>query len=252
MAVGVRAERLGVRYVLDRWHRPVTPVMAAVRRNCSESWALRGLDLTVGPGQAVALIGRNGAGKSTLLRVLAGVIAPDEGRAEVTGRVAALLTTTGGMALELSGRQNSVLLCMLLGLSREAAEEALPEIKRASELDGAFDSPLSTYSSGMRVRLAYSAIRHVAPDLLLLDEVRDSLDHEFMAATEEHARALRDRGGAVVVAGHDHDALRRICDEALLLESGRIVVRGPFDEVRERYLAGDSVTPNTGANAAPS
>jgi ABC-type polysaccharide/polyol phosphate transport system ATPase subunit len=237
----VRVEGLGVRFDFDRRSRVVTPALSRVRRIRQSAWGLRGVDLRLEPGAGLALVGPTGSGKTTLLRVLAGVMPPDEGSVEVQGRIGTMLATEFGLQALLTGRENSLLLGVLAGLSLAEARVRLNGIAHRSRLEGAFDRPIHTYSMGMRARLHLAALESVSADVLLLDEAFESLDHEFRGIVEVYGRELRERGGIVVAAGHDHTALERICAGAIWLERGHVRAEGEFREVIRAYRA--SVSP---------
>jgi ABC-type polysaccharide/polyol phosphate transport system ATPase subunit len=231
----VRLRGLGLRFDFDRRSRVVTSVLSRVRRIRATSWGLRGIDLHLEPGAGLALIGPTGSGKTSLLRVLAGVMPADEGQAEVSGRVGSLLATEVGLQALLTGREAAMLLGVLAGLSRSETQTAMKSLKERTRLGDAFDRPVYTYSEGMRARLHLAVIQEARPDVLLLDEVFEALDHEFRGIVEEHARHLRRRGGIVVAAGHDHHALQRICPRALWLDRGEVRAEGPFADVVAAY-----------------
>ena len=235
MNAWVRAEGVGVRFTFDRQQRSVTPALARLLPGCTESWGLRGADVSLGPGDTVALVGRNGAGKTSLLRVIAGIYSPDEGRLEVTGRVGSLLAVSGGLIPLLTGAENAELLSVLAGRSRAQARAAVPAIRARSGLGDAFDRPVLTYSQGMMARLGFAAIEESAPDILLLDEVHEALDWEFHDVLEARVRAVADAGGIAIAAGQDHAKLARLCRRALLLDRGRVVADGPFEEIVARH-----------------
>lgn len=232
----VVASSLGVRFQFDREQRPLTPGMAQLRRGVTETWALREVCFAVGPGEAVALIGPTGAGKSTLLRTIAGVYGPDEGTIELTGRVGTLLSTDAGLMASLTGRDNSSLIGVLAGLTRGMARAALPAIRERTGLGTAFERPVMSYSEGMRARVGFAAAMAAGPDVLLLDEVHEALDHEYREIVGVEIAALLARGGIVLAAGHDHPLLERICTRAFLIDSGRLVEDGPFGAVQSAYL----------------
>jgi ABC-type polysaccharide/polyol phosphate transport system ATPase subunit len=233
----VAARGLGVEFVLDRHQRPVTPALARLRRSADRVWALRGVDLTLLPGESVALVGRSGSGKTTLLRAIAGVVVADEGEIEVRGRVGALLSIEAGLISILSGRENAELLGVLAGLSRSAMRARLDDVRDLAALGSAFERPVTTYSQGMRARLGFAVGQAAGAKVVVLDEVHEALDHEFRTLVAERARALTAAGGVVVAAGHDHGLLATFCDRAVHLEAGRVVADGPFDEVVAGYRA---------------
>jgi lipopolysaccharide transport system ATP-binding protein len=232
----IRAQGLGVRFQFDRQRRVITPFRARLGSRVTETWGLRGLDFEAGPGEGVALIGPTGAGKTSLLRAIAGVLPADEGSIEVRGGVGSLLSIDAGLLPPLTGRENAMVLGVLGGMSRAETRSRLPEIRRESLLAESFERPASSYSQGMRARLGFTTAMQTDPEILLLDEVHEALDHRFRDVLRAKAGELRSRGGIVVAAGHDHQILSQLCDRALLLDSGRVRALGPFDQVRARYL----------------
>jgi len=191
---------------------------------------------SIRPGQGVALIGPSGSGKTTLLRVMAGVLEPDTGSLEVRGRVGSLLSIDAGLMGLLTGRENSELLGVLAGLSRQDARAALPRVAERIDLEEAFDRPVGSYSQGMRARLGFAVAEEADPRILLLDEVHEALDHEFREIVEAKARSILEEGGIVMAAGHDHPLLERLCDRAILLRRGEVAADGAFESVRRTYL----------------
>ena len=230
----IEAHSVGVRFTFDRQHRPVTPLAAHVRGRCSTKWGLSGVDLRVGPGESVALLGPNMAGKTTLLRVLAGVLAPDEGTVHVAGRVGPLLSIEAGLMSTLTGRENAMVLGVLAGRDRRATRAALVRIRERSGLGEAFDRQVSSYSQGMRARLAFTVIDAADPEILLLDEVHEALDCEFRERLEARARAITQRGGIVIAAGHDYEQLRRLCAREVRLADGRLAGTEAGDDRPDR------------------
>lgn len=230
------ADNVGVQFFFDRHLRVVTPGEARLRGAGMTTWGLRDLTFSIGRGQGVALIGPSGSGKTTLLRVLAGIFTPDRGRLDVHGRVASLLSVDAGLLPLLTGRENAVLLAVIAGLSRRTAVRRLEGVKERSGLDEAFERPVLTYSQGMRARLGFAVAEEVDPQILLLDEVHEALDHEFRNFLQERSQAIVEAGGIVIAAGHDHPMLARLCSRALWMEEGSIRGDGAFAEVQPEYL----------------
>jgi ABC-2 type transport system ATP-binding protein len=233
----VRFDGVGVRFYFDRHHKVVTPVARRLRRHGSTKWGVRGVSFESAGGEGIALIGPSGSGKTTTLRLLARVYWPDEGRVVVRGRVASLLSIDAGLLHLLTGRENAMLLGALGGLSRRASRRALDSVRERSQLGDAFEQPVSTYSQGMRARLGFAVAEETDPQILLLDEVHEALDHQFREIVEQRARAIVEAGGVVVASGHDHGMLARLCTRAIWMHDGRIRDSGPFDAVQPRYLA---------------
>lgn len=237
MTASVTADQLGVHFFFDRQHRVVTPTLARVRCRGSDLWGIRDVSFSIGPGEGVALLGANGTGKSTLLRTVAGVLPADAGRVQARGRVAALLSVEAGLMPTLTGRENCLLLGVLAGLSRRGARRALAELQELTQLGEEFDNPVSSYSQGMRARLGFAVAEQISPDILLLDEVHEAIDHDSRAFVEARAHQILRNGGIVMATGHDHSLLERLCGRALLLRAGHIAEDGEFATVRRDYLA---------------
>jgi lipopolysaccharide transport system ATP-binding protein len=240
------AEKVGVQFFFNRHLRVVTPTEARLRGDTTTFWGLRDVSFEIRGGEATALIGRSGSGKTTLLRVLAGVLAADSGRLEVRGRVASLLSVDAGLLSLLTGRENVLLLGAIAGLPRRTVLRRMDEIKARTGLDDAFERPVLTYSQGMRARLGFAVAEEVEPQILLLDEVHEALDHEFRSFLSDRARSIVERGGVVVAAGHDHPMLARLCAHAIWLEDGHVRAAGAFDDVRAQYVA--AVEPDEAAS----
>lgn len=232
----IRADQLGVRFLFDRQRNVVSPALARLHRRGTAAWGLHDVTFSMEPGEGVALIGPSGSGKTTLLRIIAGVLSPDHGRIEIEGRVASLLSVEAGLLSVLTGRENALLLGVLAGLSRQRTRAVLDEIKSRSGLGGQFELPVSSYSQGMRARLGFAVADAVDPEILLLDEVHEALDHEFRDVVEERARRIIGEGGIVVAAGHDHPMLARLCSRAFLMSNGEISSIGDFTGLQRTYV----------------
>jgi ABC-type polysaccharide/polyol phosphate transport system ATPase subunit len=199
--------------------------------------ALRDITCEFQAGDHVALVGRNGAGKSTLLTVLAGIYEPAYGRVRIEGRIAALLDISLGMEEDATGQENIMVRGRLLGMSRDEILERMPEIIEFAALGDHIDLPLRTYSSGMRLRLAFAISTCVAPDILLLDEVIGVGDAQFAKRASERMGQLIQRTQILVVASHNTTLLSELCNKAIWLEGGRIREIGPAAEIMTAYQA---------------
>jgi ABC-type polysaccharide/polyol phosphate transport system ATPase subunit len=232
----ILADRIGIQFFFNRHLRVATPIEARLRGRGPTYWGLDDVSFSMAGGEGTALIGRSGSGKTTLLRVLAGVMTPDRGRVAIRGRVASLLSVDAGLLSLLTGRENALLLGVIAGLSRRVALNAMGDMKERSGLEDAFERPVLTYSQGMKARLGLAVAEETDPQVLLLDEVHEALDHEFRAFLQERAKTLIERGGIVIAAGHDHPMLAKLCTRAIWLEDGRIRADGNFYDVQSGYL----------------
>jgi ABC-type polysaccharide/polyol phosphate transport system ATPase subunit len=232
----INVDGVGVRFYFDRHLKVVTRGAARLRRHGSTKWGVRDVSFRTAGGEGIALIGPSGSGKTTMLRLLARVYWPDEGRLHVHGRVSSLLSIDAGLLALLTGRENAMLLGVLGGLSRRASRRALESVKERSRLGDAFEQPVSTYSQGMRARLGFAVAEETQPQILLLDEVHEALDHEFRDIVEERAREILAAGGIIVAAGHDHPMLARLCNRAFLMSDGELAADGELEELQRVYL----------------
>ncbi|MCF6188390.1 MAG: ABC transporter ATP-binding protein, partial [Desulfobulbaceae bacterium] len=201
------------------------------------TWILRNLNFELGDGESLGIIGVNGAGKSTLLKLLTRTSAPSEGTVEIQGRVAALLELGMGFHQDFSGRVNALMTCQMMGLTTEESHELLPKIAEFSELGDYFDQPMRVYSTGMQVRLAFSAATAVRPEILIVDEALSVGDAYFQHKCIERIRSFREQGTTLLFVSHDPGAVKSLCERALLIDDGVILEDGPSDAVLDYYNA---------------
>ncbi|GAA2037042.1 ATP-binding cassette domain-containing protein [Pseudokineococcus marinus] len=201
-------------------------------------WPLRRVSFTVAPGEAVGVVGVNGSGKSTLLKLIAGVLLPDEGSVAVNGGVAPLIEITGGFVNELTGRENIRIVSALHGLTKQQLAERFDRIVDFSGVGDFLDTPFRHYSSGMRVRLAFSVMAHLDEPILLVDEVLAVGDKAFRARCHDKIDELLAAGRTMFLVSHSDADLKRFCTRALLLEKGGLVLDAGVPEVLERYTRG--------------
>jgi homopolymeric O-antigen transport system ATP-binding protein len=205
-------------------------------RGYDEIWALRDVSFALEEGATLGVIGRNGAGKSTLLKVLTRITSPTAGRAEIRGRVGSLLEVGTGFHPELTGRENVYLNGAILGMKRREIRAKLGEIAEFSGVEKFLDTPVKRYSSGMHVRLAFSVAAHFEPEILLVDEVLSVGDAEFQARCLGRMEDIGATGRTVLFVSHNMEAVSRLCDRAILLDEGQIVMDGKSEQVVAHYL----------------
>jgi ABC-type polysaccharide/polyol phosphate transport system ATPase subunit len=232
----IDASGVGVRYSL-RFTKKTTVRQSIgqmfARESAEPFWALRDVSFGLVRGESLAVIGPNGAGKSTLLQVLAGIILPSEGTVEVNGHVSSLLTLGAGFDSDLSGRENILLAGAFMGLDDRLVRELLPSIVEYADLGQFIDTPIKTYSSGMRARLGFSIATSVDPDILLLDEVLATGDADFREKSKARVIELVKAAKGIVLVTHDMAWVEEYCNRAILLEKGRVIIEGaPLEVVR--------------------
>ncbi len=198
-------------------------------------WALRNLAFEVERGTTLGVIGANGSGKSTLLQLLAGTLQPSAGSVEVEGRIAALLELGSGFNPEHTGRENTYLAAAIQGIPRQEMQRRMEQIERFAEIGEFIDQPMKTYSTGMFVRLAFAVAIHVDPDILLVDEVLAVGDAIFANRCVRRIQKLQEQGVTIVFVSHDVGAVKMLCNRALLLNQGQLVVDGDPNTVVNRY-----------------
>jgi len=201
-------------------------------------WALDDVSLTLSRGETLGVLGRNGAGKSTLLKLLSGILVPDRGVLYRKEKITiSLLALQLGFMPQLSGRENAMMSCILLGLSRSEASQRLDRIFSFAEIEHAMDKPVSTYSAGMRARLGFGVAMEADPDVLLVDEVLGVGDAHFRKKSSAMLKQRMGAGRSVVVVSHELATLRQLCDRVVVLDKGRTTLSGNVSEILAVYQA---------------
>ncbi len=200
-------------------------------------WALSDINLEIGQGELVGIIGHNGAGKSTLLKILSRVTKPTTGEVELFGRIGSLLEVGTGFHPDLTGRENIYLSGAILGMRRVEIDRKFAEIVAFSELEKFIETSVKWYSSGMYVRLAFSVAAHLEPEILMMDEVLAVGDAAFQQKCLDKMHEIRQQGRTILFVSHDMTAITRLCKRVVLLENGKITLDGEPREVVKRYLS---------------
>ena len=230
-----------LRYRLDR-NRVGTVKEAAVRfvkrdHSYESILALDGVTFTVSPGEIFGVIGPNGAGKSTLMKIIARVLPPSSGRVIVRGSVAPMIELGAGFNPEFTARENVIIYGALLGRDPKFMRERVDVIVEWAGVADFVDIPVRTFSSGMKGRLAFSVATDIEPDILLVDEVLAVGDQAFRKKSEARMNELISGGASVVVVSHALGLVRRICARVMWIDSGRVKMIGPAQEVVDAYEA---------------
>jgi lipopolysaccharide transport system ATP-binding protein len=206
-----------------------------------EFWAVKDISFEIKQGEVLGIIGRNGAGKSTLLKILSRITEPTTGQIRINGRVASLLEVGTGFHPELTGRENIFLNGAILGMMRHEINKKFDEIVAFAEVEKFLDTPVKRYSSGMYVRLAFAVAAHLEPEILLVDEVLAVGDAAFQKKCLGKMGDISQEGRTLLFVSHKMDAIRRLCQSAILLHDGELIKKGPTETVVNHYLSGTNL-----------
>jgi len=254
--VAVKVEGLHKRYRLGSVHgaQGVTGLLSRgiqglFRRNADDDatrsiWALRDVSFEINRGEVFGVIGNNGSGKSTLLKILSRVTEPTKGRALINGRFCGLLEVGTGFHPELTGRDNVYMSGAILGMKRKEIDRKFDEIVDFAEVEQFIDTPVKHYSSGMYVRLGFSVLAHMDPDILIVDEVLAVGDVRFQKKCMGKMEDVGHHGRTVIMVSHDMSAITRLCKRAVLLSQGQIVHEGSAYEIVNEYLYMGHIKPS--------
>ena len=241
VAAPIEVSDVTLRYRLDR-NRVGTVKEAAVRfvkrdHSYESILALDGVTFTVSPGEIFGVIGPNGAGKSTLMKIIARVLPPSSGRVIVRGSVAPMIELGAGFNPEFTARENVIIYGALLGRDPKFMRERVDVIVEWAGVADFVDIPVRTFSSGMKGRLAFSVATDIEPDILLVDEVLAVGDQAFRKKSEARMNELISGGASVVVVSHALGLVRRLSERVMWIDSGRVKMIGPAQEVVDAYEA---------------
>lgn len=203
--------------------------------------ALNNVNFQLDKGDRLALIGPNGAGKSSLLKVLAQIYEPTHGNLQITGRSNCLFDIMMGMDHELNGYENVILRGIILGLSKTQARAIIPQVEEFADLGDFMGVPIKTYSAGMKLRLAYGIITSIVSEILLIDEIVNIGDARFIEKAKSRMKSLIHQSEIMVLATHDIQIVKELCNKALWLEKGKVKCFGPIDEVLKHYEYSEQV-----------
>lgn len=202
-----------------------------------EIQALRNINIHIGEGERVGLIGVNGSGKSTLLQLCAGALSVQKGSIKIDGKVSPQFSLGSGVRRSLSGRRNAELKCLYMGTPQRSIPDRVEEIKQLSGLGGFFELPVSSYSAGMRSRLVMSMLRLVRAEILVMDEWIGAADATVNQTVGRLQRELIGNAAILVIASHSRQVLTDWTTRLIWLDRGDIRMDGPLDEVHDAYQA---------------
>lgn len=250
----IQVENLGKEYIIggaeqrhDSFREMLTSTLTSplqklrklggVASDSERFWSLKDISFNVKQGEVLGIIGRNGAGKSTLLKVLSRITSPTTGRIVTRGRLASLLEVGTGFHPELTGRENIYLNGAILGMSRNEIDRKFDEIVQFANIEQFLDTPVKRYSSGMYVRLAFAVAASLDSEILLIDEVLAVGDSAFQKKCLGKMGEVADLGRTVLFVSHNMSLVQNLCQRALVLHHGNIVIDATIQEAVDEYLA---------------
>ena len=212
-------------------------IIRAMRRSIKfeEFWALKNISVSIKKGDSLGVVGLNGSGKSTLLKLVAGVLKPTKGKVITNGQISPLIELGAGFDPDLSARENVFLNGAILGYSKAYIAERLEEIIEFSEIQEFIDVPIKNFSSGMTARLGFAIATMNIPEILIIDEILAVGDFKFQEKSFKRMETLLSKGATVMFVSHSDQQIRQICNRAIWLRNGELVMEGPSDEVCNAY-----------------
>ena len=210
-------------------------ILGAADAQRRDFFAVRDINLKIHAGQSVGILGRNGSGKSTMLQIIAGTLRPSKGRATTRGRIVALLELGSGFNAEFTGRANVLINASILGLTRRQIAERFEQIEDFADIGEFMDQPVKNYSSGMMLRLAFAVNVHLDPEILIIDEALSVGDAAFQRKCMGRIETLKKNGGTLLFVSHAPEAVVQLCDYAVLLDQGEMLLEGSPKLVSSQY-----------------
>ena len=198
-------------------------------------WALKDINISIGKGERIGIIGPNGTGKTTLLKIIAGITRPTSGQVTTQGKIVSIIDVSAGFQPELSGIENILLNGLIIGMTKQDVTLRQKQIISYADIGQFIHAPLYTYSQGMKLRLGFSIAVHSEPDILLLDENIVVGDQDFQSKSFKTMKRLFSQGKTIVVVTHSMKFIKNNTDKVIWLHKGKIQKIGPSKNVIAMY-----------------
>ena len=230
----------GLGKIYKIYNRPMDRIKelysARGRKYHLEFTALENIAFEVFRGETIGIIGPNGSGKSTLLEIIAGTLSATSGTVTRQGTVSALLELGAGFNPRFTGRENVYLNASILGIPKHSLEAKLDELFQFADIGEFIDHPVSTYSSGMYVRLAFATAVSSDPDILIVDEALAVGDIRFQRKCYRRFQEMQASGKTILFVSHSVELIQNHCSRAIFLNLGHIEAIGEPKVVIQAYL----------------
>lgn len=222
--IAIQLSHISKKYEIH--HEKPTLVEKFVNGPNETFWALTDINLTIHQGEKIGIIGPNGSGKTTILKIIAGITTPTTGSIKTVGKVISLIDLAAGFHEDLTGEQNIYLNGMLLGMKKEEIRSKLSSIIRFADIKQFIDTPLFTYSSGMKLRLGFAVAVHADPDILILDEGLSVGDENFQKKAFSKIQQFFRQGKTILTVTHNMLYITEYCNRVILLREGKMIRDG--------------------------
>lgn len=229
--VAVELKNINKTYILH--HEKPTFTEKLIGNSKEEFVAIKNLNLKIFQGEKVGIIGSNGSGKTTLLKIMAGITTPTSGNVKVSGKAVSLIELTAGFHQDLSGEENIFLNALILGISKKEIKQKYQSIIDFADVGKFIDSPLYTYSEGMKLKLGFSIAIHADPDILLLDEGIMAGDANFQKKSGEKIEEFFRKNKTIIVVSHWLHYMHQHCERIIWIDKGEIAQDGKLEVINE-------------------
>lgn len=232
--IAVKLTKVSKKFILQH-EKPTLIENIFSRKFEEEVWALKGINLTIGKGERLGIVGPNGSGKTTLLEIIAAITSPTSGAVKTSGRVVSLIGLGAGFQADLTGEENVILNGLLIGMSKSEVRRKMKKIVEFADIGKFISAPFYTYSYGMTLRLGFSVAVHADPEILLIDEIMAVGDEEFREKSSKRIREFFLQGKTLIMVSHYLGFLSKICDRAIWMDNGEIKKDGEIRRVIKSY-----------------
>lgn len=231
--IAIQLKHVTKQYFLHHEKPTFSEKLLNVKKKEEKFVALNDVNLTLYKGDKVGIIGRNGAGKTTLLKIISGITTPNSGEVITNGKIVSLIDLEAGFHPDLTGQENIFLNALIIGMSRQEAKKKFDDIVEFAGIGSFIDSPMYTYSSGMKLRLGFAIAVHAEPEILVLDEGVATGDQWFRTKAQKKLEQFFSEKRTIITVSHWLDYLRGICKKIVWIDEHKIQKIGEMEVLNE-------------------